>query len=320
MTTWTITIHPRPDTDALFAACAVIVCLNLKIDDVTLRFDADPDTSWHDPSKKRLTMDVGKGPLDHHRLPNPRSTCAFIETCEFLRTHPDYATTPQAVRKAQALQDRLGAIVHLQDSTGRITVDRDETVQSMSIPELINQTVWNSQNDHGAWTILAPLIINLFKKEIVAWYVQNKPHDLWQHPDIDTILTSHDRTTHAISMQRTAGVDSPLDSLREIVWTTRPDCNVLITKTTWVDTNGALVSHSIWLSVRRECPLNAKAIVETMLADPTIDEDLFDELTAWWKEDTFAGRGSLKFVSHQPPPAHVLTRLLDHVTTYISER
>jgi hypothetical protein len=312
---WVITIHPTPDTDALFAACAAITCLDLTLDQVVIRFDSDPAPAWHNPNARRLTMDVGRGELDHHRLDNPRSTCAFIETCEmFARSE----TWPLGAERAQALLDRLGQIVLMQDSTGVITPDRDRAIQAMSLPSLINRTVWMLQDDQAAWDTLAPMILSLFRAEISAWQVRNTPRAIWLHPDLSVDITSPREVVRALRMRRAVGTFSPLDHVRDLVWEQFPTCQVLITHTTWGYPHdpGIIISQSIWLSVRRGSGLHAKSLIADLL-EQGLCEDIRSEIQSWWAEERFAGRGGMKFQRPEPLPANFLSRLFRLVRVYL---
>lgn len=272
----TVITHQKPDLDAL-AAAAMVAYLHPQ-QPVDIVFDSAPDPRRHD-ARTCFIVDVGKTAMDHHQLPDPRSTCAATLVAEHFAAHG--ISDQQSI--AQALLERLCPVVFRQDATGRLTLEDDPLANLLSLPRIIDR-LSNRLHDQEIWEVVQPLLFDLFDAEVAR--VAHKGH----------IAQMVVWTGNRVFAVRDTGQGGNGRDARDLEWHMYPTALVRLYEIHHLDT----VSRGI--GRRDGSGVDCRALVRALLADPTLPDPVRAELAAWYQEVWFCGRGSRKFPVATLPP------------------
>ncbi len=296
-----VTTHPNPDTDALFAA-DVPGYMHPGVP-VTIRFDSTPDRTWHNPAIGRYTVDVGRGPLDHHQLDHPRSTCAFSLVCQYFLHHGD--ERQQFI--AAALLDRVAPSVLRHDSTGSISSPRDSVADLLGLPAAIDRLCWSEQHDDHVARAVFPLIRTLFDEQVAAYEAHRYPERVLAQMTLHRTASGR---VIGVEMEQVVGHYSSLSSWRAVLAAQEPACRIAVSCTRWLNQDGTTRTWSRGVGVlRRE---DEKRIdIRSLLAQIQVSDQLATEIASWHVESWWGGCGGLKFPRPDAPPAGLVAELVE---------
>jgi hypothetical protein len=297
----TIIGHENMDTDCATAIAAVRY-LTPAADKHEIVFDSRPDPARHD-GVSTFIVDVGRGPLDHHQLDDPRSTCAFNLVCEHFIAHGDVW---QRLR-AMALLERLGPSVLRQDSTGSLDPEREVTVNVLGLPTTISTIVWEAQDDQVAWREIWPLLRRLFDQQVAAYEAEHAPESVLAQA---AITVSPSKRVIGIAWTQVAGEISALSHMHRAVEIVYPDYQVSVSTTRWLDRSGKLVTISRGVGRNdRLRSINVQAVMDRLPLtglSPAVQR----EIGTWIRLAFFAGAGGLKAPRADAPPNTLVAELL----------
>jgi len=300
----TVITHANPDTDALMSAAAVVYLAAGSDDAAWARcrviFDSHPDRARHD-GRSTFIVDVARTPLDHHQLPDPRSTCAFSLVCEHFIACGDASQ----VLRARALLARVAPAVLRQDSTGSLDPEREATVIVLGLPHLINALVWQAQDDAAVGRHLWPMIRRIFDEQVAVHTAEQHPADVLAQA---TVTPSASGRVVGVETTLTIGAVSPRQHLRAAVEQVYPDCVLQIFVTHWLRRDGSVATISRGVARRAGETVSVRdllAQVRTQLP-PAVQQ----EIASWYQEAFFCGAGTVKFPRQDAPPAGLSAALV----------
>jgi|GEM_PF-4930035 len=297
----TIIGHRNMDTDCATAIAAVRYLTPEAEHEIV--FDSRPDPARHD-GVSTFIVDVGRGPLDHHQLPDPRSTCAFTLVCEHFIAHGD---AWQRLR-AMALLERLGPSVLRQDSTGSLDPERDPSVMVLGLPTTISNIVWEAQDDQIAWREIWPLLRRLFDQQVAAYEVEHAPESVLAQANI---TVSPSGRVIGIAWTQVAGEISAMSHMHRAVELVYPGYQVSVSTTRWLDRSGNLLTISRGVGRNdRVRSINVEAVMDR-LPLTRLNPAVQAEIGTWIRLAFFAGGGGLKAPRVDEPPATLVAELLD---------
>lgn len=280
-----IITHQKPDLDALTAA-AIVAYLHPQ-QSYRIIFDSAPDAHIHD-ARECFIVDVGRTPMDHHQLDDPRSTCAATLVAEHFVAHG----TPDQQRVAQALLERVCPSVFRQDTTGMVTAESDVLANLMSLPRIVER-LHNRLSDQDIWDVVQPLLFDCFDTEVARFAY--KAHIA------QTVVWTGERVFAVRDTGQGANGVNGRDA-RDLEWEMHPTALVRLYEIHHVDEHGQPLTVSRGLGRRPGIGVDCRALVQALLADPTLTEAVHAELAAWYQEAWFCGCGSRKFPAPTPPP------------------
>lgn len=293
-----ITTHLFADLDALASALAVSYTTGRAFD---LRFDSTPAPHYHAPRVGLYTVDVGGGPLDHHRRDADgrstadRTTCAFIKVCEHFLEH---GSSPEQHR-ARGLLEYAGPIILRQDSTGSIAGSRDEIANRLGLPAMIKRARARLGNDQAVAQAVSPLLGDLFDEAVA--YADALSAAAVQLPE--ALVFDGGSVIAVVSTARSATQQLQQQLLHVLAWARCPQARLLVYVSDWRDEEGKRLTVSRGVSRREGEPLDIGACLRHLLARQALGPELAAEVERWHKEDWYSGRGTRTYpVADEPPP------------------
>jgi hypothetical protein len=295
-----VVTHPTPDLDALASAWGLAFILDAQARLVFLRQPAADD---HAPDSGRFVVDIGGGPLDHHRpLPGggsvaDRSTCAFLLVCAWGQRHPDAGVQ----RRAAALLRHVAPSVLRQDSTGSIASPADAVADALGMPQMIKVLHLRLDDDQAVAAAVQPWLRLLFEAAVEREEAEARARALLplvaRTPAPEVLLL--DFRSH----------NGDMALMFDVTWAQYPDAQIMTYRTVHQDANGGRVTVSRGMSRRQGSQLNVADLVRRILNLLPLASDVAEELRRWHCEPWFAGRGAMKAPVADEPPITLLNDL-----------